>query len=102
MENLNPFFFSLSFISFGLVKIAGDLLDLVGDNAFETVQDVIMVRSRLCQAYLFILYILNWWFLFFVSVVITNVINLVSYHHFAMSCRIANTSPLPLLFMSAN
>ena len=26
------------------VKIAGDLLDLVGDNAFEIVQDIISVR----------------------------------------------------------
>lgn len=32
-------------ISNSSMKIAGDLLDLVGDGAFETVQDLIMVRS---------------------------------------------------------
>ena len=28
------------------MKIAGDLLDLVGDGAFETVQDLLSVRIR--------------------------------------------------------
>lgn len=32
-------------ISNSSMKIAGDLLDLVGDSAFETVQDLIMVKS---------------------------------------------------------
>lgn len=32
---------------FSCVKIAGDLLDLVGDGAFEMVQDLIMVRQWL-------------------------------------------------------
>lgn len=28
-----------------ILQIAGDLLDLVGDGAFETVQDLILVRD---------------------------------------------------------
>lgn len=35
-----------------LLQIAGDLLDLVGDGAFETVQDLIMVRPKFCIALL--------------------------------------------------
>lgn len=35
------------FENFSLLKIAGDLLDLVGDSAFETVQDLISVRNSI-------------------------------------------------------
>ncbi|PKI47749.1 hypothetical protein CRG98_031882, partial [Punica granatum] len=41
-------FFSLLF--FCSLKIAADLLDLVGDSAFETVQDIIMHREELVDA----------------------------------------------------
>lgn len=35
------------------MKIAADLLDLVGDSAFETVQDIIMVNIFIyCQVFL--------------------------------------------------
>lgn len=52
--------FSFGFLSYPnaftfVLKIAGDLLDLVGDSAFETVQDLIMVRNEhFCCIYLLI------------------------------------------------
>lgn len=43
---LPSFSFFLFFFPFlSSLKIAGDLLDLVGDSAFETVQDLIAVRD---------------------------------------------------------
>nr|KAJ0203753.1 hypothetical protein LSAT_V11C500237010 [Lactuca sativa] len=47
--------FSFGFLSYPnaftfVLKIAGDLLDLVGDSAFETVQDLIMHRKELVEA----------------------------------------------------
>lgn len=48
-------FFLIQF-KFSAVKIAGDLLDLVGDGAFETVQDLLSVsRKPYCKYYIVIL-----------------------------------------------
>lgn len=48
----------LIFFPLSLPKIAGDLLDLAGDSAFETVQDLISVRDVFLIKY-FVNYILN-------------------------------------------
>lgn len=48
----------LIFSPLSLPKIAGDLLDLAGDSAFETVQDLISVRDVFLIKY-FVNYILN-------------------------------------------
>lgn len=51
------FFFFLiltTSLMLSFLKIAGDLLDLVGDDAFEAVQNLLSVRDNLISSFLYL------------------------------------------------